>query len=133
MSLRQQILTALHKADIKTHVISEHEIYVYGDDGTVWMMSGNEQQPVTKITDDLRKVLDTDVDTLPMSTRARNGLHIHGIWTLGELAAYKPLELIRLRYIGQQTVHEYGKILGKHSLRFGMIFDPPIRPRVLIG
>ena len=58
-----------------------------------------------------------EVETLPISVRAFNGLEAAGIKTIAELLAWSPANLLRIEGFGKVCLHEVTEILAERGLK----------------
>ena len=69
---------------------------------------------------DINEFLDSSVDGLDLSFRARTGLATANIRTIAELARRQPYELLKVKGIGETVLREYARELERHGLYLGM-------------
>jgi DNA-directed RNA polymerase, alpha subunit/40 kD subunit len=72
-------------------------------------------------TADTPEVFIRSINTLGLSTRARNRMRAHDIETVGELASLQPHELIRFWGTGKAVVTECAAALEKLGLHLGAL------------
>ncbi|AGT45093.1 DNA-directed RNA polymerase subunit alpha [Treponema pedis] len=68
----------------------------------------------------IKKLLDTSINTLDFTVRAKNCLDMAGIKTLGELAQKTEDEISSMRNVGKMTMTEIHAKLAEYNLRLGM-------------
>ncbi len=68
----------------------------------------------------IRQLLDTSVNTMDFTVRARNCLDTAGITTLGQLAEKTEDEISGMRNVGKMTLTEIHAKLAEYNLRLGM-------------
>src|SRR5262245_18826439 len=71
-------------------------------------------------SDELRKKLETSLDDLDLSVRARNALEAEGIRTLADLVSRSEDEMVALKNFGRTSQKEVQKKLEPLGLSFGM-------------
>jgi DNA-directed RNA polymerase subunit alpha len=71
-------------------------------------------------SDELRRKLETSIDDLDLSVRARNSLEAEGIRTIGDLVARSEDEMANLKNFGRTSLKEVQKKLEPLGLSFGM-------------
>jgi DNA-directed RNA polymerase alpha subunit len=64
--------------------------------------------------------LNSSVDSLDLSFRARTGLAAANIRTVAELARRQPYELLKVKGIGETVLREYARELERHGFYLGM-------------
>ena len=69
---------------------------------------------------DINVFLDSSVDNLDLSFRARTGLATAKIHTVTELVRRQPYELLKVKGIGETVLQEYACELARHGLYLGM-------------
>lgn len=69
---------------------------------------------------DINEFLDSSVDGLDLSFRARTVLATANIRTIAELARRQPYELLKVKGIGETVLREYARELARHGLYLGM-------------
>jgi DNA-directed RNA polymerase subunit alpha len=71
-------------------------------------------------SDELRRKLETSLDDLDLSVRARNALEAEGIRTLADLVSRSEDEMVALKNFGRTSMKEVQKKLEPLGLSFGM-------------
>lgn len=76
-------------------------------------------QPRAKMSD----FLESSVECLNLSSRARTGLATAHIRTIADLARQQPYELLKTRGVGETALREYARELARYGLYLGMPLD----------
>lgn len=75
-----------------------------------------------------------ELDTLPITVRARNALRAEGLCTRAlVIDAYERNELVAIANLGQKTDWEIGVALGLPRRKDDMLVDPPKLPKRVVS
>ena len=78
---------------------------------------------LTRETERIRAVLNTQVDTLHLSVRSQNCLRAANIKNIAELVRKDERELLTFRNFGRKSLDELGRLVEQFGLTFGMDVD----------
>ncbi len=82
-----------------------------------------KEVPPVKVDEErenLKKILDMELDELEISVRAKNCLQAAGIIKVGDLVVIKEDDLLRMRNFGRKSLTEIKERLSEYNLTLGM-------------
>ena len=71
-------------------------------------------------SEQLRNLLEVEVDELDLSVRSHNALKDADIKTVGELVQYEEEDMLKIRNFGRKSLQELSEVLDERGLKFGM-------------